>query len=204
MKINVYVFKWIIALLTFAAGCGIYWTITYWQTVPEVPVEVANEIPATCLTETEYLKQFTEISNYLDELKAVNLKKEETSNIENFYPDGEYVLYEDVPKAFKNIEFISLQTYDWNTNDDKPKSLTPKGFLKAQKSYKFSKISINNRLISFETETVNNVSYKFIGEYPDYSDNSEYKGYDLKGTMTKYKNNKKIAKTMIAFYVEGC
>lgn len=193
MKTKLYFFRLIIALIALVIGLGVYRLVEHYQQ--------SFEEQETCLTQPYYF-----VPDKTPELSANDSVKTDSQDSE-FYPDGEYYPNEeDLVDGFRNLEELTIEANDWANAEDynKPQPILPKGTLKAGKSYKFAKISINNRIISFETENKKGVSYSFIGEFPkEQSDGDEWL-VGISGFLRKFRDGKQVAKIKINFYVGGC
>ncbi len=200
MKARVYFFRVFIGLSALVLGLGIYWIVDYFQT----PVEVEPN----CIVQSEIadVAKFSPV-----EFKPEPEVIEESLPVETvneFHPDGEFYSVEALSKEFKDLDYLSISANDWTNASDKnnwqPTPILPNGYVQTNKKYLFEKISINNRLIYFETETIKGISYEFVGNYPDYATHSEGTYYELEGILTKYKNGKKIAKIKLSLETAGC
>lgn len=143
-----------------------------------------------------------------DDLRAV--EDQDTTN--DFDPSGSYSLdTEDVPKHFADIEFLEIETREYversGTYFNRP--IVPRGMLKTTKSLAFTRISVGDREISFETESIHGISYQFIGQFPETSEmidcfeTCEYPA-DMKGKLKKMENGKVVAELSAEFYIHGC
>lgn len=198
MKTKVYFFRLIIGLSAFVLSVVIYFI---WQGFPAKSV---TAIPSVVKPVAESSPVFVPLPPPETTVAVEN--NEEPAD--EFYPDGEFYPQDDLPKAFKDIEVLEIEANDWSdygeNNNYKPKPILAKGLLHTKTEFKFTKISINNRLISFETTSVKGIKYTFVGEYPKNAENSEDDGVDLKGVLRKFKDGKEIAKSKMGFYVSGC
>jgi hypothetical protein len=194
MKTKTYFFRLIIALIALVIGLGVYRIVERFShsfdekdaclNQPQNVIPIAPKEPPN---ETAPIQEDLQDSE--------------------FYPDGAYYPSdEDLVDGFRNLEELTIEANNWtNAEDyDKPQAILPKGVLKAGKSYKFAKISIGNRLISFETEKINGINFIFIGSFPDDSTFDEKHSADLIGVLAKYKDGKLVAKHEFGFYVSGC
>jgi hypothetical protein len=127
-------------------------------------------------------------------------------------PDGPYSLdIEKVPKAFNDIQYLYVTTRDYADENGNytNRPVVPFGSIQTNKhDFSFEKIAIGNREISFETESVDGISYQFVGQFPNsseavYCETCEYPP-DLTGTLTKRKNGKVLAEMNAKFYISGC
>jgi hypothetical protein len=208
MKAKVYLFRVVIGLIAFGLGIGIYWTIkgfgefeSEYPTCLNYPAEISLE-------EANIVKEELNPNGSLSLTNRDMTAAQTTEVIEDsFYAGGDYYLIGDLPKDFKDFDYLSISTDDW---DDKAKTLfpiPPKGSLFMRKEHKFIRIAINNRQISFKTEKINGVSYEFTGNYPKEEvslNNSEDYVY-LQGRLIKFKDGKRIAEIEAKFgAIDGC
>jgi hypothetical protein len=208
MKTKKYLFRLVVGLLTLALGVGVYYFFVYIENnnVNENDEKHCfNSQPVA--EESEISKVFTNVPEIAD----LKIHDEVTSD-ETFYPDGSYCLFkEDLPKGLRDIDFINIEANEWNESDDEipPKPIAPKGFIGISKKsglseLKFTKISLNNRLITFETERKNGIHYSFTGEFPKEQNDGNEWSVDLKGLLRKYRDGKQIAKISVRFQAECC
>lgn len=89
-------------------------------------------------------------------------------NAAMFDPEGYYfVLDNDVKKAGDFEGFtINNKNFKVSVNDKNyGKAIAPNGYVSADKDYKFTKISIGNEKVEFETAPINGVKYIFSGKF---------------------------------------
>lgn len=130
---------------------------------------------------------------------------------DEFDPTGSYSLdNEDIPKAFADIKFIDIVTREYKAENGKYSNIpvVPNGSIHTTNEIRFNRIAVGDREIAFETEIVNGISYKFVGQFSDSSEvvtceSCEYPA-DLRGRLIKTKNGKVIAELDANFYVHGC
>lgn len=127
-----------------------------------------------------------------------------------FYGGGWFYLdQEKTPKEFSDIENMEIVTHDFEKMDADGTPgvpIPPKGELKAKWSFRFSRISISEKAMSFKTETVNGVSYRFSGTYSsryDYECGINGETPRLDGQLIKIKDGKWAASMKTNFY-ESC
>jgi hypothetical protein len=192
MKTKTYFFRLIIALIALVIGLGVYRIVERFQ-------QSFDEHDA-CLNQPQNVIQVAP-----KEQPVETAPIQEDLQDSEFYPDGEYYpSEEDLVDGFRNLEELTIEANDWTeaTDDIPPKQISPKGMLKAGNEFNFTKISINNRLISFETEKINGIKFTFVGNFLDPSD---FEGNPpLSGILTKYKDGKIVAKREFGFYADGC
>ena len=108
------------------------------------------------------------------------------------------------------------KAHEANNYDYDDFRMPPKGSVETAKELDFTRIAINGRMIAFETETKNGVSYEFTGEFmgedkeefkveDEVEDGETYTYYaDLKGTLIKKRNGKKVAESDVKLQMGGC
>lgn len=143
-------------------------------------------------------------------LDKSNYPSEEVSRFD-FDPTGAYSLnIEKAPKAFADIEFLEIVTREYTEDDGTytNRPVVPSGKLQTKEEFTFSRIAVGNHEISFETDSVDGISYQFVGQFPDSAEviNCEGCEYppDLSGILKKVKNGKVIAELNTKFYLAGC
>jgi hypothetical protein len=129
----------------------------------------------------------------------------------DFDPTGDYSLnIESVPAEFADIEFLSITTREYTEENGKytNRPVVPSGSFRANKEFTFRRIATGNREISFETESVDGISYQFVGHFPISAEVIDCEGCeypsDLTGTLKKVKSGKVVAELNATFYVAGC
>lgn len=203
MKVRIYFFRIIVGLMTFTAGLGIYFV---WQNFPAPTVSKISPMVSPIASASPVFVSFPPVTQTNN---PVNKTVENEETEENFYPDGDYYLIGDLPKAFRDFDYLTVNANKHEAEKDGTSSWKPmvtEGFIFTKTKFKFVRISINNRQISFETEKVNGVSYKFTGVYPkeDFSLNDGEDYIALQGRLTKFKDGKKIATIKAKFGVIEC
>lgn len=159
------------------------------------PVTQATELPVTATEPTAPI--------------VVGLEQTEADqNNEGVDFSGEYYLQsEGVPKPFDDLNYLELVTHEYDEVNDGyvARAIAPKGSVRIKTPLKFSRIAIGGREISFQTETVDGVSYKFTGHFPDYRAANyceiDAPQPDLKGKLIKIKDGKWVAEMDANFYV---
>jgi hypothetical protein len=142
-----------------------------------------------------------------DEETPINQEEEDFNRTEYYYL---YADDETLPKAFADIEHLSIETHEYNekAGENGPYwiPIVPKGSIQTKKAFKFERVAVGTRLFSFQTATVDGISYKFIGSFPDTKAGSDSHsgGPDIEGRLIKIKDNKWAAEMEAKFYVAGC
>lgn len=197
---NSYSLRFAIALMTFTFGVGLF-NVFKEKSVAQQSV-VTESVP-----QTEFVPpRIAEI--------PVASQPDSTEDAEyEFNAEGDYYIFsygtqiENLPKPFESFNEISIKTTDYKKaseeNNYQGVSIPPEGYVFANKEYKFIRISIGNRQISFETETKKGISYKFVGEFTDYVKFPKT-DFDLQGDLIKMRNGKKIGQTKINLVAGGC
>jgi hypothetical protein len=123
-----------------------------------------------------------------------------------FNPTGTYVLnQETIPKAFADIDYLELETREYIEEGDEyvARSIIPRGSIFAGKRFRLTRISVGGYELAFQTETVDGVSYRFVGRF---TSEEEYEAGDpdIKGNLIKIKDGKWAAEIQAEFYIDGC
>jgi hypothetical protein len=194
MKTKTYFFRLIIALIALVIGLGVYRIVERFQHSFEEKDACLNQPQnAIPIAPKEQPAETAPIQEDLQDLA--------------FYPDGEYYPWEEhMPDGFKNFDELTIETQDWSniSKDTLPRATLPNGMIKAGREYNFAKVSINNRDIFFETESINGIKFTFFGNFPeDVGDETDHP-INLRGVLTKYKNGKVVAKHSFDFFVPDC
>jgi len=84
--------------------------------------------------------------------------------------------------------------------------IPPKGYVFTSKEFKFTRINIAGKQISFETQMKKGISYQFAGKFADEPKATDEKDYpELIGRLIKMRDGKKIAKSKVSFGIMcGC
>ncbi|MDI1241591.1 MAG: hypothetical protein PSX80_06685 [bacterium] len=137
--------------------------------------------------------------------------RNDLATIDDFDPTGTYFLNsETLPQAFAEIEFLDIETREYNEDREiySSRNILPIGSLQTKKRFSFTKIAVGNREIAFETTTVDGLSYQFVGQFPVLTEVIECEGCEypanLTGRLKKLKNGKVIAEFDAKFYIGGC
>ncbi|HRH45512.1 MAG TPA: hypothetical protein PKY82_27990 [Pyrinomonadaceae bacterium] len=192
MKIKVYLFRLIAGVVTLTLGIGIYFI---WQALITVnPIVKVTPVIESSQTVSE-IKQ--------SENEAVENTEDE------FYPDGEYYLITDSLENFEDLDNLQIEAHEYITKKDGTsdwKPIPPKGYFLRKSKFKFTRIAIANREISFETQKIKGISYKFTGYYPknlSFNDGEDFVA--IQGVLSKYKDGKKISEMEVKFReIDGC
>ena len=194
------------ALTAFGLSVGLF-DIGRYLTANSAP-EVKQVEEVKTVTIDELRSSQTDLEPKIEEPAPV-VESEETTKPE-FYADGYYYIIGDAPKGFKDFDSLTIETTDYNLatpeNDYKYINIPPKGYVFTTKEFNFKRISVSEKRISFETETIKGISYKFVGEFTEEEvELGEYTEYALiKGTLTKMRDGKKITAAEVKLAAGGC
>ncbi len=206
-------------LTALGVGLGIFYVGEFVGSIFQTKEKV--EIVETAAVEPETIP--VEELTY-PKLATYEQEPAETEGEENneFDPDGTYYIIGEQPKGLNDVISFYVTTVDYSKALETAKSdyddfrIPPKGSVEAAKELNFTRIAINGRMIAFETETNNGVSYEFTGEFMgekkeefkvEYKveDGETYTTYaDLKGTLIKKRNGKKVAESDVKLQMGGC
>ena len=128
-----------------------------------------------------------------------------------FNPTDAYYAVDKLPKGFRDFEELSLATVDYSTanekNDYRPTPIPPKGTLLMKKNFAFKTVAVSPEFLSFETETVKGVKYRFAGRFVNEEVESEEYSETvvIKGRLMKYRDGRKVGETELRLAVlHGC
>jgi len=143
----------------------------------------------------------------IDEIDAEEATKDQVPEYEW---SGVYAFdTESLPKAFRGLGHMEVSLYDFEKigeNGEPGVRIPPKGYLLAETEFKFKRIAVGGKHISFQTETVNGISYRFTGEYLalDYCETGGATP-DVSGELIKIVNGRWAAAMKAKLYEEcGC
>jgi len=129
-----------------------------------------------------------------------DLRNETPPLPDDFDATGSYSLIMDqLPDAFADIGFIDISSREYADANGMYTSrpIIPSGTLHTKNWHVFTRVSIGNREISFETTTEGGISYQFVGYFPISSEYITCQGCenpaDLKGRLKKLKDGNVIA-----------
>ena len=206
MKATIYGFRLLIALTAFIFGIGAYSLQRYFQPFTKLQKLETISIPVK-----------PDITTSIKPVQQVAPIEEVARQAESdFYASGEYYIIGKAPKGFEDFEYLEITTDAYDEKTDKVKPIYPEGFVLSKSKFSFSKIYINNKIVSFETETRKGISYKFTGMFFEHDEQKTWTSFDydektpyqeeyiyLEGSLTKFRDGKKIAEKKIKFTVYG-
>lgn len=191
---------------TFAIGFASSATAQYLLSLLPIKAQsqdtIARSLPPVAIAEEPVV-----ITDTSDENEGVEIPDPEVWN-----PGGWYYLdSEKVPKAFSDIDHVYLETrevYDENGEYvDRP--IVPKGYVFIDSEFTFLRLAVSDSGFSFQTKTINGVSYRFTGQFRgsasgDYCETDEDQA-DLEGKLIKIVDGKWAAEMNAQFYAScGC
>ena len=187
---------------------GLTTTATIQYLFSLLPVQAkAQDTPTQSLPPVAIAEEAVAIKDTIVESENVEMPNPEIWDPSDWY----YLESEKVPKAFSDIDHVYLQTretYEENGQFvDRP--IVPKGFVLASNEFTFARIAVSNRELSFQTKTINGISYRFTGRFRssalgDYCD-TDVDQPDLEGKLIKIKDGKWAAEMNAQFYIScGC
>jgi hypothetical protein len=205
MKTKIYLFRLMIGAMTLTLGIGAFFA---WQFLAVRTNQEISRLEKP-VSEIEKVQPAAMVTKTASELPHSDLPIDEVPAEYDFDPDGSYYVLGDLPKAFRDFQSLDIMTSDYQTREDGSVyavPVPPAIYLHSETKYNFARININNRNISFETESRNGVSYRFVGVFPEeYEDKILKEWISLEGTLTKLGNGKKVAETNARFaYIHGC
>jgi hypothetical protein len=138
-----------------------------------------------------------------EEDKLTSPKVDET-NAAEFDPEGFYYFLDEPPKGFEDLENFTINNKNLKGDvhsRDYGKLVPPSGYIQTGKKFEFSKISIGDGNIFFETKEVTGINYEFNGKFlvkgNFYTLDEDAKV--LEGVLTKRQNGKIVAESNVTF-----
>lgn len=209
MSLNTYMFRFVVGVTAFVFGIGLFNFGQYFKELSKTEKkEVAAVQPITTQLKTAPTPPVVEVSVE----QTISTVESEEKPVYEFDAGGDYYIIGDLPEGFKDFEGLSITTKNYENasaeNDYAGVPVPPEGYIYMKKEFKFVRINIADKQISFETEDVRGISYQFVGEFIEEEEikNGEYSDYAvLKGRLSKMKNGLKIAESEVKFaYAHGC
>jgi hypothetical protein len=203
---KIYLLRFFVALSAFVFGVAVFSGFRI------IKKQFAAPPPASKIKESFSDAQIAQLDTAIvEQVKNIETEAEPEKEWEWDGAGEFYLAGETPPKGFKNFEFMEIITRNYEVQNETGAygaRIPPEGFIQAGKKFKFVRLSIGNRQIAFQTESIGGISYKFSGNLRNIDDDSCPIGEDstdLKGRLVKMKDGKKIAETETGFYVScGC
>jgi hypothetical protein len=206
MKTKHYLFRFAVAFTAFIFGIFFF---NAWQYISSAAQETETEIATiqpVSQPEIAAVPPPVAEMTIIETTSATDLDE----NVEyQFDGSGDYYITGDLTKYFTDVEQITIITHDYTNaseeNNYQGTLIPPKGSIWAKKEYKFARINIANKQISFETQARKGISYKFVGKFVDYNQCSQEEYADLEGRLIKMLNGKRVAESEVRLVlIEGC
>jgi hypothetical protein len=206
MKLRIFVYRLAAAATAFILGVGFFSVGQYFQTPETDAVQPAVEQETVSVTPRTMFVPFP-----VEPTTGGIIGSQEDTKRE-FDAAGDYYIIGDLPKGFKDFDGLSIETKNYEKasaeNDYVGMPIPPEGYVSTKKKFKFARINIADKQISFETEAKKGISYKFVGKFIDEEEITvgEYPEYIvLKGRLVKMRDGKKIAESEVKIgTVMGC
>ncbi len=113
---------------------------------------------------------------------------------------GEYYLFDEaLIKGFGNLDFIEVIT-----TDDNGAPIPIRGAVHTKREHKFTSVTLTHYRLTFETEAIRGVSYRFTGEVDLPHSNKEEIGTIVRGKFTRLEKGKVVGSMYTSFYRGGC
>jgi hypothetical protein len=213
MKLQKIILCVAVALTAFGASFGLLEIVRYLTAEEEikcVAVEATQPAKSEANVTLDSLPSKVTILPTRAEVSKSEEKNEDDSENEE-YIGGEYYIIGELPKGFKDFHSLIVETTDYSLASAEKGyqdiHIPPEGYVYANnKEFTFKRVAVSRKQLSFETEAIKGVSYKFTGKHVDEAlDVGEYMAHaDLEGVLTKLKDGKKIAEFKVKLEVGGC
>jgi hypothetical protein len=166
MKIKIHLFRLTVAAVAFLFGTGCFTAWRYFQSFTSTPEKEFAQADLSNISEN-YPTIAVEPAIELPKPPVPESASEANTETPEFDAEGYYYIAHETPKGFE--EFVSFsvinKNYESEDEDKYGKLMAPKGSVQAEKEFKFSRISIGNGQIQFETERIRGISYSFTGRF---------------------------------------
>lgn len=203
MKTKTRLFRLTVAAIAFLFSTGCYTAWGYFQSPVEAPEKEFIQPDLTNIIEAAppVVKPVIELPNPTVPEPA----SEADTDAPEFDAEGYYYIAHETPKGFE--EFVSFnitnKNYESEDEDNYGKLMAPKGSVQGKKEFKFSRISIGNGQIHFETESIKGISYSFSGRFTEtrnfiYLETEEVEKV-IEGRLIKKRNGKTIVERDVKF-----
>ncbi len=188
MRIQKYVLQFTAATVTFLIGWSAYTGYSY---VGSLLFPASAETPAAAST------AFAD-----NALMTAEFTGESLDETPELIISGEYYIFDEtLPKGFHDFDYIEIVTHEYITTDLWV-PIPPKGSLQTKRNYRFAAVSVSPDFVTFETESIKGVQYRFTGKYHPYQDEKE--GDTISGRLMKLGNGKIIAEMDVTLSPGGC
>ena len=207
MKVKTYLFRFAVAFTAFIFGISFLYVGQYFQSVFSTDKHR--------LTKIVKAKNITFPQPIVEQLHTPVIEEspapDSEENTENeFDASGDYFNISDTKrKGLKELWEITIKTSDdviSEENDYKGNPIAPEGFVftRARKEFKFTRINIGNKQITFQTETKKGINYKFVGKFLDEEKSNKLDFADIEGRLITMQNGKKITEVKLRLRRSRC
>ena len=165
MKIKIHLFRLTVAAVAFLFSTGCYTAWRYFQSSVSTPEKEFAQADLSNISEnySPVVKPVIKLPNPTVPESA----SEANTDTPEFDAEGYYYIAGENSKGFKDFETFSVMNKDYESDDpaEYGKVIAPKGSVQTDKEFRFSRISIGNGQIQFETESIRGISYSFTGRF---------------------------------------
>jgi hypothetical protein len=207
MKVKTYLFRFAVAFTAFIFGVSFLYVGRYFQSVFSPQEQKISELVK--------IENHTFPQPFIEQLptpviEETSVSDSEENTEEEFDASGDYWNISDTKKkGLKELWEISILTTDDTLTDDneyKGNPIAPEGFVytRARQEFKFTRINIGNKQITFQTETKKGISYKFVGKFLDEQNYNKEDFADIEGRLITMRNSKKITEVTVRLRRSRC
>ncbi len=207
MKVKTYLFRFAVAFTAFIFGISFLYVGQYFQSVFSTEEQrLAKIVKIENITFPQPITE--QLHTPVIEESPAPDSEENTEN--EFDASGDYFnISHTKRKGLKELWEITIITSDdviSEENDYKGNPIAPEGFVftRARKEFKFTRINIGNKQITFQTETKKGISYKFVGKFLDEEKYDKEDFADIEGHLVTVQNGKRIAEVKVRLRRSRC
>lgn len=190
----------LIACLAFTAGYANYRGYSYFSGL----TASADPSPASPSADLAIIPAET---GNITEILPPSLSHDEIDIQNELDLTGEFTFEPDENATpFKALDYIAIETHSYADQLDNgwtSKAVPPRGWVEAEHRFRIKSIMITNRSLTFETDSVRGISYRFTGTMR--IDNQGYFIGGITGEIEKLKNGKVTSKARgTLFEIDNC
>lgn len=210
MKIKIYLLRVAAAVAAFVFGISIFGVGQYFQSVFQTKEQKTElvmpvKVEPVRIEELIYPPRNIEVAKTPVSEQTVADTESEEKTFCQFDAGGNYSIIGDLPKGFEDFDTLSIVTRDYETEPEDVDGIPipPNGYVFTSKEFKFTRINIAGKQITFETQTKKGISYRFAGKFVDEpkATDEETDYPELVGRLIKMRDGKKIAESKVSFGV---